>query len=371
MEYDKDELKSPVSLDKFTKDLPGRFESGEFEEERMQRVGRELEGFNQASKKQWTFWKKAGVATAALAASFLLFVGSGFVSPTMAKMVSKIPPLSSIFNSPEQNLTERLTQALEKEGYPVKQVNQFVGGNNEGITVSLEATEKQVEEMKPGVKKIGLSVVQSKEFKGTRIEDYFIKVRQHKEPSDKWKQEQAEVEKESEEVFGIVRAALEPFDFKNSVAFNREYVELEIPSNEKQEKVDEIRTAVEDALAANGKDHIEVKIRKFNLAKREQYDRWSNAVSGIGHEFMTYKKYKVSGVGYKSKDGLMTIFISMKMKSTDEGAAEHATDLYTMAEEFIKSDEIWPHVKQDPYKIVVRTKDKKEFKAENGEKGFQ
>nr|WP_035209037.1 hypothetical protein [Mesobacillus boroniphilus] len=65
----------------------------------------------------------------------MLFVGSGFVSPTMAKVVSKIPPLSSIFNSPELDLSERLTQALKKEGYPVQQVNEFVGGKNEASSL--------------------------------------------------------------------------------------------------------------------------------------------------------------------------------------------------------------------------------------------
>ena len=104
-----------------------------FDDERSDRVSRELEGFNKAFKKQWTFWKKAGVTTAAIAASFMLFVGSGFVSPTMAKMVAKIPPLNSIFESHERDLSELLTQALKKEGYPVKQVTEFVGGKNEGI----------------------------------------------------------------------------------------------------------------------------------------------------------------------------------------------------------------------------------------------
>lgn len=369
MGYEKDELQVPVSLEKFTKKLPGRFADGEFDNARMEKVGSELEEFNNALKKPWTVWKKAGVATTAVAASFMLFVGSGFVSPTIAKMVAKIPPLSSIFDSHHQNLTERLTKALKKEGYPVKQVNQHVGGKKEGILVTLNASENQVKDMEAGVKKIGLSIVQSEEFKGTRIEDYYIKVRKHHEPSEEWKQEQAEIEKEGEEVFEIVHAALEPFDFKNSIGYREDMVELEIPSTEKQEKVDEIKKAVEDALTAGGKDYVEVKIRKYNLAKREQYARWSNAVSGIAHEFKTYKKYNVSGVGYQSKDGLMRIFITMKMKSTDEGAVEHASDLYTMAEEFIKSDEIWPHVKEDPYKIVVRTKDKKEFMVE--EKHFK
>lgn len=369
MGYDKDKRQIPDLLQKFTKELPGRFAAGEFDDERSDRVVRELEGFNKAFKKQWTFWKKAGVTTAAIAASFMLFVGSGFVSPTMAKMVSKIPPLSSIFNSPEQDLSERLTQALKKEGYPVKQVNEFVGGQNEGIIIILEATEKQYQEMENDVIKIGHSMVKSKEFKGTRIEDYFVKVKQHREPSEEWKQEQAEIEKETDEVFQIVKAALEPFDYQNSVGYMKDKVELEIPSNEKQEKVDQIKKAVEDALAVNDKDDVVVTIRKFDVVKRDQYARWSDAVGGIGHEFKTYKKYKVSGVGYKSKDGLMTIFITMKMKSTDKEAAAHATDLYTMAEEFIKSDEIWPKVKQDPYRIVVRTKDKKEFNIE--EKQFK
>ena len=159
------------------------------------------------------------------------------------------------------------------------------------------------------------------------------------------------------------------YNFNNNIMFGIDRVELEIPSTEKQEKVDEIKKAVEDALAVKEKEYIEVKMRKYNVAKREQYSRWSNAVSGISHEFMTFKKYKVSGVGHKSEDGLMTIFITMTIKSTDEGAVEHATDLYTMAEEFIKSDEIWPEVKEDPYRIVVRTKDKKEFI--DGQKRFK
>ena len=365
MGYDKDEMQIPVSLEKFTKELPGRFASGEFDDERKDRVARELEGFNKAAGKQWTVWKKVGVTAAALAASFMLFVGSGFVSPTMAKMVAKIPPLSSIFESPEQGLSERLTQALKKEGYPVKEVTEFVGGNNEGLTVSLEASKEQVKEMEANVKKIGLSIVQGEEFKGTRIEDYFIKVRQHREPSLKWKQEQEEIQKESDEVFRIVQAALEPFGYQNPVGYMIDKVEIEVPNTEKQDKIDEMRKAIEDALAANDKDYVEVTIRKFDVVKRDQYARWSNAVSGIAHEFKTYKKYKVSGVGSKSKDGLMTIFITMKMKSTDKGAAEHASDLYIMAEEFVKSDEIWLHVKQDPYRIVVRTKGKKEYSVED------
>ena len=128
-------------------------------------------------------------------------------------------------------------------------------------------------------------------------------------------------------MFQIVQAALEPFGYQNPIGYMIDKVEIEIPNTEKQQKIDQMKKAVEDALAENDKDYVEVNIRKIDVFKREQYARWSNAVSGIAHEFKTYKKYKVSGVGYKSKDGLMTIFITMKMKSTEEGAADHASDL--------------------------------------------
>ena len=53
MGYDKDKMQIPDSLQKFTKELPGRFAAGEFDDERSDRVSRELEGFNKALKKQW------------------------------------------------------------------------------------------------------------------------------------------------------------------------------------------------------------------------------------------------------------------------------------------------------------------------------
>lgn len=356
-----DQLEVPVSLERFTKELPQRFEKGEFDESRLEHVDRELANFNKSMKKQWTIGKRFGAFTFAAAASFLLFVGSGFVSPAMAKMIAKIPPLSSIFEKYTVNLSEQITQELKKEGYPVKEVTELVGGKNEGVYIKLDAPEEKLKEMKAGIEQIAYGILKGGENKGTRVEDYFVKIIKHREPSEKWKMQQEAQDKASEEVHAIIEPILNAHGIMGGYGFGPETVELEFPSSESQEKIDGIKHELEAELKAGGKDSITINIRKYNLAKRQQYDRWTEAVSAIGHEFRTYKKYQVSSVGYQSKDGLMRILIKIKLKSTDPKAAELASDLNTMIEDFIKSPDIWEKVKEDPYEIVITGKDKKQI----------
>jgi hypothetical protein len=356
-----DQLEVPVSLEKFTKELPRRFEEGEFNDNRFERVDKELSGFNKSMKKQWTLGKRIGAFTLAAAASFLLFVGSGFVSPAMAKMISKIPPLSTIYEKHVVNLSEHITQELKKDGYPVREVTELVGGKNEGVYINLDASEEKIKEMKPGIEKIAYGILKGGEHKGTRIEDYFVKISKHVEPTEKWKQEQEAFDKESEEVHAIIQPILNAHGIMGGYGFGPETVELEFPSIENQDTIDGIKKELEAALKAGGKDFVSIKIRKYNLAKREQYDRWMDTVSAIGHEFKTYKKYQVSSVGYQSKDGLMRILIKIKLKSSDPKAEELASDLNLMIEDFIKSPDIWEKVEDDPYEIVITGKDGKQI----------
>lgn len=354
-----DQLEVPVSLERFTKELPRRFEEEEFDESRLEQVDREYADFNRKMKKQWSLRKKIGVLTLAAAASFLLFVGSGFVSPAMAKMISKIPPLSAIFEKHVVNLSAQITQELKKEGYPVKEVIEFVGGKKEGVYISLNASEEQIKEMKPSIEKISYGILKGGNNKGTKVEDYFVKLRTHVEPLETEKMEQEAQEKASEEVHSIIAPILNAHGITGGYSFSPEFVGLEFPSIESQEKIDGIKKELEDALKARGKDSVKILISKFNLEKRQHYDRWSDVVSAIGYEFKTYKKYQVSNVGYHSKDGVMQILIKIKLKSTDPKAAVLASDLNTMIEDFIKSPDIWEKVKGDPYEIIITGKDKK------------
>lgn len=356
-----DQLEVRESLTRFTKELPKRYIKGEFDESRLEQVDKELVNFHKNLKKKWSLGRKIGTFSLVAAASFILFLGSGFVSPAMAKVISKIPPLSSIFEEHEVNLSEQIKQELKKEGYPVKEVTEHVGGKNEGVYIKLDASEEKIKEMKAGIEQIAYVILKGGENKGTRVEDYFVKIIKHREPSEKWKMQQEAQDKAGEEVHAIIEPILNAHGIMGGYGYGSETVELEFPSIESQEKIDAIKNELEVALKAGGKEAVTINIRKYNLAKRQQYDRWTDAVSAIGHEFMTYKKYQVSGVGYQSKDGIMRIIITMKLLSTDPKAYELASELKTMVEDFIKTPDIWEKVKDDPYVIIINSKDKKQI----------
>jgi len=354
-----DQFQIPISLERITKELPNRYRDGEFDETRIKQVDHEWDCFQKRLKKQWTFGKKIAAFTIAAAASLLLFMGSGFVSPAMAKMLAKIPPLSSIYDR-YVNLSDLLTKELKNEGYPVKEVREHVGGNKEGVYIFLEASDENIKNMKPGIEKASFKILHGEIYKGTRIEDYYVRVRKFVEEPEAWKKEQARITEETDEIFKIVEPVLKSHGYENVWGGGPDRIELEFPNTESKEKIAEIRKAVEDALKAAGKESVTVKHKTFNLAKREHYGRWSDAVSGIAHEFMTYKKYHVSGVGYKSINGeKMEINIRMNLPSTDTKTSELAKELNAMAEDFIHSEEIWQKVKDDPYEIIITSKDKK------------
>ncbi|MGJ3195566.1 DUF4030 domain-containing protein [Peribacillus frigoritolerans] len=354
-----EQLQIPISLERFTKEIPKRYRDGEFAESRIEKVNQEWTHFQRSMRKQWSFGKKIAAFTIAAAASLVLFMGSGFVSPAMAKILAKIPPISSIY---ERNveISDLITKELKKEGYPIKEVQEYGGGGKEGVYIYLEASDEKVKKMKPGIEKISFSILHGEKFKGTRIEDYYVRVRKFVDETKSWKKKQARIDKEITETFEIVNPVLKSYGYENALSASPETIELEFPNTESKEKIAEIQKAVEDALKTAGNNSFKVKTKTFNLAKREHYSRWSDAVTGIWHEFTTYKKYHVSGVGYKSIDGeKMQIEIRMNLPSTDLKTAELAKELNTMTEDFIHSEEIWQKVKDDPYEIIITSKDKK------------
>ncbi|GHI00688.1 DUF4179 domain-containing protein [Neobacillus kokaensis] len=355
-----DELQVPVSLERFTKKLSERYREGEFDEDRIERVNQEWNLFEKSLKKQSTLRKKVVAIASTAAASFLILAGSGFVSPAMAKMMGKIPTLSAIYDRFDENLSDLITRELKKEGYPVKEVREHVGGKKEGVYVYLDVPAETVNKMKPGIEKISFAILHGEKYKGTRYEDYYVRVRKFVVESEEWKKQQAQIEKKTKELFDIVKPVLDAHGYNQVWGGGPETIELEFPNTEKPEKINEIKKAVEEKLKAAGEESVKVKYRIFNLAKEQQYNRWSGAVSGIASEFKTYKKYKVSSVGYKSLKGeKMQIHISIKLKSTDPKAAQLAKDLKSMAEDFIHTEEIWNKVKDDPYEIIITSKDKK------------
>jgi hypothetical protein len=353
-----DDLQVPVTLERFINKIPQRFKDGEFGEDREEYVENEWTQFKKGERKQRAIGKKFTLYATAIAASLALFIVSGFISPAMAKMLGKIPPLSSLYERYDEDPYKLIKQELKKQGYPVKEMTEFGGGKG-GYYIFLNASDDDVSNMKKGIEKTAFSILHSKKYKGTAIEDYFVRVRKYKAPSEKVEKENEQLIKEDQEIMAIIEPVLKAHHYNNSLGCGRGTVELEFPTIESQEKMDEILNAVKEALQAAGKGSTAIKVRKFNLAKQQQYTRWSDAITGIAAEFKYYKKYQVSSVGYQSKDGIMRVLIKMKLSSKDENAKSQAAKLNKMIEDFIHTDEIWNKVKDDPYVVIISSKDGK------------
>ncbi|MBM6618254.1 DUF4030 domain-containing protein [Bacillus sp. RD4P76] len=76
---------------------------------------------------------------------------------------------------------------------------------------------------------------------------------------------------------------------------------------------------------------------------------------------MGKKEYEVTGFAYSFHPSPLQIILKTSIKSTDKDAKERAAKVEQTVEEFLKSDELKDVVKTYPYKIVVRSKDKKQI----------
>ncbi|KAA0546275.1 DUF4030 domain-containing protein [Bacillus sp. BGMRC 2118] len=358
---DLEKLQVTASLKKFVKELPQSYKEENYSQDRLHRVEQEYNDFRKDKKRQWDVAKKASIITLATAASIALFIGSGFVSPTMAEVISKIPTLSTLLKNmeAESNLPIQVTENLRDKGIPVNHVAEHVGGKEEGFYVFLEASPKDIEKIEGDVKEIVNDFLDQEKFKGTTYENYYVKVRQYKEPDPELlAQDEREIQV-TNEISEIISPVLESFGYEESLSIGQETITLEFPSVESEEKIENIKGEVSKALIDAGKENVAVNHKVFNLAKRQHYRIWSDTLSAFAYELKTFTKYKVSSVGYKSKNETMYFFIKIKLSSTDPDAEEWANSIRATVEDFIKQEENWSKVKDEPYVIEIRSKDGK------------
>ncbi|MDZ5471285.1 hypothetical protein SM124_05950 [Bacillus sp. 31A1R] len=365
MEFNKKTWKKksgePVSpeLKKFINNLPTRYEEGEFDEERVNQVDREWNAFQSFKKMQWTVTKKAGLATLSAAAACAIFIGSGFISPAMADVVSKFPPLKSLYEKRQHiDMSSEITNKLVEDGYPVKEVIHHVYSLKKGaMYVFLDDTEGNIEKASKEIIEISNNILKQDE----RYDDYSIKVRKYVAPSQEHLAEEERERKEWDEISRLVSPVLEKYNYNQSWGGGKNKVTLEFAKEEDENKVEQIVKAVETALKEGGREDIEVDIYRFG-AERAQEGRWGNALAVMFEELGSKNKYNVKGLGYKSDKQVMKIFITLDKESKDSRFKENADLIIGMIDEFIARDEVQAEVKGDKYEIVLKDKSGKEIK---------
>lgn len=301
-------------------------------------------------RKRWGFPKNTAYSAGAAAALFCMFIGSAFVSPTMADMASKLPLLDQLFESKPvfQIITEEL-----REDYEVDAMGMSYTPKKE-FTVEVTGSEEYFSEMKGEIEN------RVEELLATRGYDAFsIKV--YREEPHHNTPEQEHQEHLNRALRNTVHEGLKNYDFEilsvgGVYSEDRKVVTLDIPDTET--RTAEIEAAVQKLVQDAGMNKVQVSFQKVDMQKSEQNHRWTPVITTISEGLMGRKDFQVKRITKSNDTGSITVFVTLDLPASDSGAKELAAQTENTVNEFIQSEEAKEAVQDDSYKIVIYSKDK-------------
>ncbi|WP_110927690.1 DUF4030 domain-containing protein [Bacillus massiliglaciei] len=312
-------------------------------------------GLKRGKKSQRGLSKKVLYTCSAAVLLFSLLIGSAFVSPAMAKIVSKIPYLGQIFES-KDDIVKVISEELRAKGYNTSRAG--VSFPEKEIYISIEGSEKYFDSVKDDVEDIAKDILQSKNY-----DAYTIKVTRYKEREidvDEKKEKQSiEFAREYDIYQPAITKELKKRDYNVlslQLRYNPKTIEIEIPNTET--RIDEMKQVINDVLQTNKIDPIPLNIKKIDMKKKEQDKRWREILDIVEDDILGKKEYKVRMVGYSiHPEPEIQAFITLP--SSDENAKAFAQQLEKVIDDFLKSEEMKSKVKNDPYHITIYSKDDK------------
>ncbi|MFD5853487.1 DUF4030 domain-containing protein [Cytobacillus pseudoceanisediminis] len=311
------------------------------------------QGLRRGKKSQRGFGKKVIYTCSAAVLLFGLLIGSASVSPTIANVVSQIPYLGQIFES--KDIVIVITEELKSKGYDTSSAG-IRYHPEKIIEVSIEGSDEYFNNVKDGVEKIVRRILKSKGY-----DAYSIKVNKYVAKSDYVLNEEEKKEKNILE--NKVAKELKQLDFKfDTVQVDPTEKVMFINIVGSKKYYDTIQDAVE-------KTALEVaKVNKFKgyriivtrvTVEVTKAGKEAQIISAITEGLMSKKEFKVSGVGFKSKP--LTFIVTTSILSSDPTAKALGAEIESMIVEFLTSEEISTILENEPYEIIINSKDEKKI----------
>ncbi|MEC2078429.1 DUF4030 domain-containing protein [Metabacillus fastidiosus] len=298
-----------------------------------------------------SFVKKVTYFACALILLIGLFVSSAFVSPVMAKVVSKIPFLGQIFES--KPIVEVIHEELLKKGYQIDAVGVSYQ-EEKAIQVTIQGSIDYFNDVKEDVDKVIKDILNSRNY-----DAYKVEISRYKEYKNEISEEEQKIAQEYDLIYPALTEELEKQGY-NILSLGMRYspkaIELEIPNTET--RIEEIKKIINHILNINNIDSIPLKIRKIDMRKREQDGRWAEILSLVGEDLMGKEEYKITGLAYTVYPE-PEIIIKTSIKSKESNSAEFAERLEKVIDEFLTSEKMKSRIKNDSYIITILSKDKK------------
>ncbi len=292
-----------------------------------------------------------------LAALVFLLIGSTYVSPAMAKVVSTIPYLSQ-FIKQEEHKTE-----LFDTVYGVIRENEYKLGDieikNNKIIVSIAGSKEEVKNIEDEVISNLTTALQSKDLGKfeIKVKDVKEQLASLYEPSP----DEIEKEKKAKELEGKITHLLEELNhelaFPLEVRFTDNFMYVSVYKTEKGTK--ELKARLKEISAEHGE--FRMRVTQIDRRAREQELRFQGIVHIIGHGLMENKDFKVTTFSYSFHPYPLQLTLKTSIKSSDPDAKDYVERIEKEITDFIKLDERTKDVRNEEYELTILSKDKKKL----------
>ncbi|PLR95903.1 DUF4030 domain-containing protein [Bacillus sp. T33-2] len=351
-------LQVPQSLEKFIAELPDRYENGSIDKEIEEQIDKEWKVFRNGTRNNRVIWKRVAAFSLSAAAAFGLFIGSAFVSPAMAQIVSSIPYLNLLFES--KPLGEEIKDTLDQNNYQYGQLG--VSIREKEVSVGFEGPVEYYNEVKSPVEDLIKDILKLR-----NNDAYTVKVF-HQPDESKDNQEldskfEQEAQAEQEKITATVGEVLKQYGYEpNGVGVGEGIIHIDyVPNTEK--RLDEMKAQIiQNLKQEHGKD-FKVKFYLFDPDLQEREGRLLPLFHTITEGLTAKTEYKVDGAGYSNKKERFYIEVRTTISSSDTDKEEVAAKIEKTIQDFLQSEEAQKAIKDDIYEIIILSKDQKTLKT--------
>ncbi|SDO25627.1 Protein of unknown function [Psychrobacillus sp. OK028] len=332
IEEEMEKIKAPPSIYEFAKNI---------KEESEKRMDFE----KSAGRKRG--WRKSQFVVAAVI-SLVVLMGSVFLNPAMAEVISKIPYVGQIFHKPIQVV---ISETLEKEGYKLAGIGMGMWEQKAIFDIGLEGTEEYVKQEEDKVIKILTETLEKRGY-----DNYELMVSDTNEASSELKEIGKQREELSEKLMSDLQGA--GYSIMN-VNAHSPVVEVYIPIADEAMKVEIYKAAIE--LLKTNSTPKQVQIITQDVSEQELENQWMPVMKSIEEEFFLKKEYQVADIRYSYKTEKVSITIMTNMKSSDAKTKETVTKIRKEITEFLDSEEVKIETNNQKYELIVQDKNGNDF----------
>lgn len=293
-----------------------------------------------------------------VAVALLLLLGSSpLYSTTMASLAGKILPLQILVgnSSAADSLHSKIMEILEQSGYEASSVG--TRPNPYTIEIVLMKGEDSLVSMK----KVLVPQLEQVLY-NQGIDQYQLNITQF-EGSEKLPERHRKMSKLMDNVGAIIRDAFVTYGYPELAkqvtygtkeGFFSNTIEIDMPDHVKEAEA--IQNFVIEAIDEDDLDIKNVKLRYYNEAHRSQDNRWASIVSDIHAALAGKSIYNVTGISYKVKGGVTSVWIKTALpENPDE---QIITDIEAAIQTYLTSKEIKDTINSDHYMIQLVNKEK-------------